>query len=47
MDELSGCGNVLYLLILHTETYHRARYSHNSDSGEEDPQTAELCIVLP
>lgn len=21
MDELSGCGNVLYLLILHTETY--------------------------
>lgn len=22
MDELSGCGNVLYLLILHAETYH-------------------------
>lgn len=35
MDGLSGCGNVLYLLILHAETYHRVRYSHNSKGREE------------
>lgn len=48
MDELSGCGNVLHLLILHTETYTELDIlTRATAERKEDPQTVELYVVLP